>query len=112
MSTFTDYLIENIGLSRNQISTSYMIGTIGSSLILTWAGRMYDKYGSRWIAMASSLLLAFVLVCLSQSDRIIKLIVNDKTSNIYTVVAIIIMILFFFILRFSGQGVMTMPRGE
>ncbi len=108
VSTFTDYLIENIGLSRNQISTSYMIGTIGSSLILTWAGRMYDKYGSRWIAMASSLLLAFVLVCLSQSDRIIKLIVNDKTSNIYTVVAIIIMILFFFILRFSGQGVMTM----
>ncbi|MDD4145268.1 MAG: MFS transporter [Prolixibacteraceae bacterium] len=108
VSTFTDYLIDNIGLSRNQISTSYMVGTIASSLILTWAGRMYDRYGARWTAMAASLLMAFVLVCLSQSDRIIRLIVNDVRSNFYTATAVVIMILLFFVLRFSGQGVLTM----
>jgi MFS family permease len=108
VSTFTDYLIENIGLNRNQISTSYMIGTIASSLILTWAGRMYDKYGARWTAMASSLLLAFVLLCLSQSDRLIRFFVSDKNSDLYTGVAVVVMILLFFILRFSGQGVLTM----
>jgi MFS transporter, OFA family, oxalate/formate antiporter len=108
VSTFTDYLMANIGLNRNQISTSYMIGTISSSLLLTWAGKMYDKYGARWTGMAATLLLGLVLLCLSQSDRIIRLIVNDNKSNIYTGIAIIIMILLFLVLRFSGQGVLTM----
>ena len=62
VSTFTDYLIANIGLNRNQISTSYMIGTITSSLLLTWAGKMYDKYGARWTGMAATLLLGLVLL--------------------------------------------------
>ncbi|MDD4426030.1 MAG: hypothetical protein PHS40_08900, partial [Mariniphaga sp.] len=38
VSTFTDYLIDSIRISRNQISSAYMIGTIGSSFLLTWAG--------------------------------------------------------------------------
>ncbi len=108
VSTFTDYLIENISISRNQISTAYMIGTIGSSFLLTWAGKQYDKYGSRWIAMGASLLLAVVLVMLSQSDRIIHLFVKDEESTIYAGLAITVMVFLFFMLRFSGQGVLTM----
>jgi len=106
VSTFTDYLIESIGISRDQISMAYMFGTIGSSFILTYAGNLYDKYGARWVGMASALALAFVLI-LSQSDRIIKAIV-PQDSNIYIGVAIAACILFFFMLRFSGQGVITM----
>ncbi|HKL31506.1 MAG TPA: MFS transporter [Tangfeifania sp.] len=108
VSTFTDYLIDAIGVNRNQISTAYMIGTIGSSFVLTWAGRQYDKFGARWTAMAASLLLAFVLVLLSQSDRLIELIVSDSESTIFAGVAIASMTFFFFMLRFSGQGVLTM----
>ena len=108
VSTFTDYLIDAIGINRNQISTAYMIGTIASSFVLTWAGKQYDKYGARWTGMAAALLLAFVLVLLSQSDRLIKLIVNDRESTIYAGIAIASMVMFFFMLRFSGQGVLTM----
>src|SRR6056297_1584401 len=108
VSTFTDYLIDAIGVNRNQISTAYMIGTIGSSFVLTWAGRQYDKFGARWTAMAASLLLAFVLVLLSQSDRLIEIIVSDSESTIFAGVAIASMTFFFFMLRFSGQGVLTM----
>lgn len=107
VSTFTDYLIENIGINRDQISMAYMVGTIGSSLILTYAGNLYDKYGARWVGMAASLALAAVLIMLSQSDKIIKAIV-PKHSNLYVGVAIASTIIFFFMLRFSGQGVLTM----
>jgi MFS transporter, OFA family, oxalate/formate antiporter len=108
VSTFTDYLIENIRINRNQISTAYLIGTVGSSFLLTWAGRQYDKYGSRWTAMAAASILATVLLLLSQSDRLIRVFVKDYESVIYNVVAIGFMIVLFFMLRFSGQGVLTM----
>lgn len=107
VSTFTDYLLENIGINRDQLSTAYMFGTIASSFLLTWAGRLYDKYGARWLGMATSLLMGLVLVMLSQSDRIIKSVVSSGTSA-FTAVAIAFMIFFFFMLRFSGQGVLTM----
>ena len=107
VSTFTDYLIKNIGINRDQISMAYMFGTIGSSLILTYAGKLYDKYGARWVGMAAALALAFVLVLLSQTDRIIKAFVSPA-SGFYVSMAIAVCVLFFFMLRFSGQGVITM----
>jgi MFS family permease len=107
VATFTDYLIENIGITRDQISMAYMFGTIASSFILTYAGKLYDKYGARWVGMAAALTLGFVLVLFSQSDRIIKAIV-PQTSGVYVGIAIASFILFFFMLRFSGQGVITM----
>lgn len=108
VSTFTDYLLDAIGINRTQLSTAYMVGTIGSSLILTWAGKMYDKYGARWVGMIVALVLAFILVLLSQSDRIIRFFIPDKNSNLYLGFAIAILVILFFMLRFSGQGVLTM----
>ncbi len=108
VATFTDHLLENIGINRNQLSIAYMVGTIGSSLVLTYAGKLYDRYGARWIGMAVSLLLAMVLVLLSQSDRIIKLVVPRTNSAMYIGVAMAVLMLLFFMLRFSGQGVLTM----
>lgn len=108
VSTFTDYLLDNIGLTRNQLSTAYMIGTIGSSLILTYAGKMYDKYGARWVGMGVSFILAGVLLLLSQSDRIIRFFIPDRQSALYLAFAMAILMFLFFMLRFSGQGVLTM----
>lgn len=108
VATFTDYLIEYIKISRNQISTAYMLGTIGSSLLLTWAGRQYDKYGARWTVMGASLLLAVVLLLLSQSDRILQAFIPDYNSVYYNSLAVILLVFLFFLLRFSGQGVLTM----
>ena len=39
MAVFTDHLIEALHLSRTQLSMAYLIGTVGSSLFLTRAGR-------------------------------------------------------------------------
>lgn len=108
VSTFTDYLLENIHITRNQLSIAYMIGTIASSLLLTYAGKMYDKYGARWIAMIISVALATVLLMLSQSDRIIGFFVKDSKSVFYAPFAIAVLLFLFFALRFSGQGVLTM----
>ena len=108
VSTFTDYLIDAIDISRNQISTAYMFGTIASSFVLTWAGKQYDKYGARWTGMAASLLLAVTLILLSQSDRIIGIVLKKQETNLYAGIAIAVMMIFFFMLRFSGQGVLTM----
>lgn len=58
--------------------------------------------------MATSLVLALVLVLLSQTDRIIRLFVSSTTSAFYAAMSISILVLFFFMLRFSGQGVLTM----
>jgi MFS transporter, OFA family, oxalate/formate antiporter len=108
VSTFTDYLIDAIGINRNQISTAYMIGTIASSFILTWAGNKYDKYGARWTGMVAAFILALSLVLLSQSDRIIRLFIKDEESIYFPGIAIAVMMLLFFLLRFSGQGMLTM----
>lgn len=108
VSTFTDYLIDSVNINRNQISTAYMVGTICSSLLLTWAGLQYDKYGARWTAITAASLLAVVLLLLSQADRIIKTVAGDSGTFTYNFIAISIMIFLFFLLRFSGQGVLTM----
>ncbi len=39
MAVFTDAFIEGLGLSRTQLSMAYLVGTIGSSIFLTAAGR-------------------------------------------------------------------------
>ena len=38
VSVFTDYLIEALGLSRDQLSLAYMIGTLSSASILSFSG--------------------------------------------------------------------------
>ena len=61
MAVFTDPLIEALGLSRTQLSMAYLIGTIGSSLMLTRAGRWYDRLGGRVMTALASVALALML---------------------------------------------------
>ena len=60
VSVFTDYLIDAIDISRNNLSLAYMIGTVASSFILVWAGKMYDKYGARVVGVVISVCLGFI----------------------------------------------------
>lgn len=85
-----------------------MIGTVGSSFVLIYAGKLYDKFGVRWVGIAISLVLAVVLILLSQSDRIIRSFISDENSGFYIAFAIAVLMLLFFALRFAGQGVLTM----
>ncbi len=108
VSPFTDSLISALGLTRVQLSLAYMVGTIGSSLCLTHAGRAYDRFGARVIAPVSSVVLGLVLVLLSQCDRIAAGIAGTLNLAGSELPGFILLLLLFFALRFSGQGVLTM----
>lgn len=107
VSTFTDPVKDALGLSRDQFSTTYMIGTMLSSFFISAAGRWFDKYGARLVAAGSALALALGLYIAS--------FVDDMSSGIqsllsfhHSLVPFILMVLLFFVFRFAGQGVLTM----
>lgn len=102
VSAFTDPLMEAVKLSRSNLSLAYLIGTVTSSLFLTPAGRMYDRYGARVMAIASAIVLGSVLIFLSYCGRI------TTCLSLNTTATIAMMAFGFFVLRFSGQGVLTM----
>lgn len=109
ISTFTDHLIDALKFSRNELSTAYLVGTVSSSLLLTRAGNWYDKIGARWLGVATALLLGTVLLLLSQVDRIAFGLGNLLALGKYQFYLSFFIVIFgFFLLRFSGQGVLTM----
>ena len=103
VGVFIDFLIEALNLTRTEISTAYMIGTIGSSLILPYAGRILDQIGSRKMVVISSLGLAGGLILLSQTDHLVQLV--NKGSFFVTMIVISSGFLF---VRFFGQGCLGM----
>lgn len=108
VSPFTDSLIEALRLTRGQLSIAYMLGTIASALCLTYAGRAYDRFGARIIAPLASLGLGMVLVLLSQSDRIAGALGRALGAEASWIPSFCVLLLLFFAVRFTGQGVLTM----
>lgn len=109
VSTFTDHLIDALGFSRNELSTAYLLGTISSSFMLTRAGRWYDQVGARWLGGIITVALGIVLLYLSQVDRIAFAIGSFLgAENIQFYLSFIMIMGGFFLLRFTGQGVLTM----
>ena len=107
VSVFTDPVKDALGLSRNQFSNAYMVGTIMSSLIIGRAGRWFDRYGARWVALGAALGISLTLLTASFSPALAQklgLLVN--ISSVYT--GFVVITLLFFMLRFFGQGVLTM----
>jgi len=108
VSPFTDYLIDALGLTRVQLSAAYMFGTMASSLLLTRAGRLYDRFGARAMGPAASLGLGLVLLILSRADSIALFLGRVVPGIAAGASAMVVMILAFFLLRFTGQGVLTL----
>lgn len=107
VSLFTDPVKDALGLSRNQFSNAYMIGTIASSLVIGRAGIWFDKYGARLVAFFAAFVLAIALFLCSWSvhmSSLVKELLNQDTW----LIPFTIMTLLFFLLRFAGQGVLTM----
>ncbi len=108
VSVFTDFLMEALGLSRVQLSTAYMLGTILSSLCLPWSGRMFDRKGARFMVVFSSVILMATLLYLSQCDRIVRLLTVSGLPWIRDWTNFTVIFTGFFFLRFSGQGMLCM----
>lgn len=108
VSAFTDYLIEALNLSRLELSTAYMLGTIASSFCLPWGGLLFDRIGARLMIILSSILLGLVLIYLSQSDRMAHLFYTPDETWFATLVSFVTVLLGFYLLRFAGQGMIAM----
>lgn len=107
VSVFTDYYINNLNITRVEISTAYMIGTLASSLIISYAGIFFDKYGARVVAAISSVFLGLFLLILGFSPSIINFLTN--LFNVPHLLTVFVVITFgFFGIRFFGQGVLTL----
>lgn len=108
ISVFTDPLIDSLGIERTSLSLAYMLGTIASGLLITRAGKYYDIYGARIMAMLAGFMLGIILIILSRVDVIIIFFSSLLKGTNYELIAIIILVIGFFGLRFFGQGILTM----
>ncbi|HSM67979.1 MAG TPA: MFS transporter [Ilumatobacteraceae bacterium] len=96
VSVFTDELTGSTGLTRLQLSIAYLIGTGASGFLLPRGGRAIDRYGARVVALVATLGLAGVLVGFSFVGAM----------NLW--VAMAVMSVGFGLLRFTGQGLLTL----
>ncbi|MGI9240198.1 MAG: MFS transporter [Verrucomicrobiales bacterium] len=103
-SVFTDILMEQLGLSRVQLSSAYFIGTILSGFTLPYLGRVFDRIGARRMVVYAAGSTALVLFYLSQSRRLLDAVPFVER----TVAAFLIITLGFYLIRASAQGVLTM----
>lgn len=109
VSVFTDHLIEALSLSRSALSAAYLVGTLGSGLMLSIAGGWYDRFGGRALAVAASATLALVLWGLTATPRLAATLGRALPGERAPVVAAFAVIAAaFFLLRFSGQGVLNL----
>ena len=107
VSVFTDPVKDALGLSRNQFSNAYMIGTIVSSLFIGRAGVWFDTYGARYVAFFAALTLGITLFLCSWS-ALMSSYIKEILSIDTWIVPFMVMTVLFFLLRFAGQGVLTM----
>jgi MFS family permease len=109
VSVFTDYLIQALPLNRDNLSLTYLLGTVSSGFLIGRAGRLYDKYGGRYLGIFTGAFLGLVLFYLSNVEYITRFfngLFGAQSGNI--AIAFIVMVAGFFLLRFFGQGLLTM----
>lgn len=107
VSTFTDPVKLALGLSRDQISFAYFLGTFTSSLLLPMAGRWYDRFGARKVGFFAAVGLGITLLICSVSDSISGA-VQSLFGTVTFIVPFVLMSILFLFMRFSGQGVLTL----
>ena len=105
-SVFTDVLIEELGLSRVQLSLAYCLGTVASGLTLPWLGRVLDRWGERRMAVASVLATGLVLFYLANCGVISQALGQALPA---AAAAFIVIGLGFYMIRAAAQGVLSMP---
>lgn len=108
VSVFTDFLIDVLDLSRSQLSMAYMFGTILSGFILPASGRLFDRVGARVMIVCACLLLSFTLFGLSACDWVIVLFDIHGDGWFSTTMRFLLIFAGFFLLRYSGQGLIAM----
>ena len=108
VSVFTDPLLAATKLSRLELSTTYLIGTLTSSLLLPFGGSLLDRYGARAVAMGASVALGLTLLGFTYVSAAAKLLARVAGAGDSAWTAALLLTAGFTLLRFSGQGMLTM----
>lgn len=90
LSPFTDPLLSGLGITRTDISLSYLIATLLGAAAMPFLGRALDRYGTKRAIIWIGLVLALVLAAASFVTEIIGL-----TASYVG-------------LRMTGQGALTL----
>ena len=108
VSVFTENLLDDLDINRNNLSLAYLIGTVGSGLLIPRAGKLYDKYGARMMAFIAASVLGLMLLYLTRVDILVGFF-RDHINMINTALTTFILMSFgFWGIRFFGQGLLTM----
>ncbi len=107
VSVFTDNLIADLGISRKSLSLAYLFGTLGSGLMITRAGKLYDRHGARVMTFIAGLMLGLMLVFLTRVDRMVDALQNWNWLP-PAMATFIFLVIGFWGIRFFGQGLLTM----
>jgi sugar phosphate permease len=107
-SVFTDILMDELGLTRVQLSTAYCVGTVMSGFTLPTLGRVFDHYGARRLIVGSCVVTGLVLFYLSGVGRMVEAILLLLPALPTVAVSFALITLGFYLIRASAQGVLTM----
>lgn len=107
VSVFTENLISDLKINRNNLSLAYLIGTLVSGLLITRAGKLYDKYGARVMAFVSGVMLGLMLLYLTRIDVVVNFLRNWRWLS-PALLTFILLSFGFWGIRFFGQGMLTM----
>ena len=93
-SIFINHFIADFGWSRAQVNNYYAVATLVSGSTMFLVGKLVDRHGARKVTIITSILLTGSMFFLS-----------FLTGNI------IMLLIGFFLGRFSGQGVLALASG-
>jgi OFA family oxalate/formate antiporter-like MFS transporter len=107
VSIFTESLLRDLEINRNNLSLAYLIGTVGSGLLITRAGKMYDRFGARFMAFISAAMLGVMLLFLTRVQNVVRYF-HDLNGTSPAIVTFVFLAFGFWGIRFFGQGLLTM----
>ncbi len=109
VSVFTSRLSSALGLSAMQLGVAYMLGTFLSAMWLNAGGRFFDRWGARRALVYSVFALGVVLWGLSCVEWFSAWVgrVSFLASKPW-VAPFLVLVVGFALLRFTGQGMVTL----
>ncbi len=109
VSVFTERLSQALNLSAMQLSVAYMLGTLLSAAWLNAGGRFFDRCGARRSLVYSVVALGMVLLGLSFVEVFSLWLSRVPWMNVRPWLAPgVVLVVGFALLRFTGQGMVTL----
>ncbi|MEM9227380.1 MAG: MFS transporter, partial [Verrucomicrobiota bacterium] len=103
---FTDHLLENLQLSRLELSAAYLVGTALSGFILPKMGSLFDAYGARLTGTVVKVAFGLSLCYMASTAWLYRMFKPSEAPLPWLALGLVTA--GFFLIRFLGQGVTAM----